>query len=309
MTTETTTCIQCGAAAATLLATGTDYDCGTTSEMFQFGRCSHCGHGYLNPRPTVESASEIYPSDYYTLDASHQPDGFHLMGRMKDWVVRRRLRAFLRAVPQGGCVVDLGCGDGTLLLAIRTERPDTRLMGVDFAVSAPQRTRLEQAGIEVIESALEDAPLPNDVSLVVMNQVIEHLWDVVGCLRKVHDSLRPGGMFSICTPNTDGYDRRWFHEGAWGGYYFPRHLNLFSKDGLARQLAQSGLRVTEWRSLLAPLIWMSTARALQVRCGWPRWMRLRDGNVPFLVLFTLLDMVALAFGMVTSNQQLIAVKD
>lgn len=38
-------------------------------------------------------------------------------------------------------------------------------------------------------------------------------------------------------------------------------------------------------------------------------MRLRDGNVPFLVLFTLIDMAALAFRVVTSNQQVIAVKD
>ncbi len=309
MTTEKTQCLLCGADDAVPLASGPDYDCETTSEIFHFVRCRQCGHVYLNPRPTVESASEIYPANYYTLDASHQPDGWHVMGRMKDLVVRRRLRAFLRSVPQGGTVADLGCGDGALLLAMRRERPDARLLGVDFAVAATQRERMEKAGITVIESSLEDAPLPNDVSLVVMNQVIEHLWDVDACMEKVRSCLRPGGMFSICTPNTDGYDRPWFHDGAWGGYYFPRHLNLFSREGLSRYIERFGLRVTERNSLLAPLIWMSTARALQARRGWPRWTRLRDGNVIFLILFSLFDMLALFLGKVTSNQQVVAVRD
>ncbi len=74
-------------------------------------------------------------------------------------------------------------------------------------------------------------------------------------------------MSSICTPNTGGHDRRWFHTGARGGCYFPRHLNLLSKVGLALPLPLSDPRMTEWRSSLAPLIWMSSARALQVRLG------------------------------------------
>lgn len=309
MTTEKTQCLLCGADEVTPLAVGIDYECATTAVTFHFGRCSQCGHVYLNPRPTLQSAPEIYPADYYTLNTSHQPDGFRLLGRMKDRVVRSRLRPLLHAVPQGGSIVDLGCGDGSLLLAMRQERPDTRLCGVDFAVSAIQRERMEKAGISVIESALESAPLPNDVSLVVMNQVIEHLWDVEACLQKVRGCLRSGGMLSVCTPNTEGYDASWFHKGAWGGYYFPRHLNLFSQAGLSRQFERTGMRVTQWRPLLAPLIWMSTARALQARQGWPRWTRLNDTNVIFLTLFTLLDMVALNLGAVTSNQQMILVKE
>lgn len=308
MITEKTNCLLCGEDDAEIVASGPDYDCETTTEVFHFGRCRKCGHIYLNPRPTVECASEIYPSDYYTLAASHQPDGWSVIGRMKDVVVRGRLRAFLRGVPHGGTVVDLGCGDGALLLAMRRERPDARLMGVDFAVSTSQREKMEKAGITVIESALEAAQLPDDVSLVIMNQVIEHLWDVDACMEKVRSCLRTGGMFSVCTPNTDGYDRPWFHDGAWGGYYFPRHLNLFSREGLSRYLECFGLRVTERNSLLAPLIWMSTARALQARRGWPKWTRLRDGNVIFLVVFSLFDALALMLGRVTSNQQVVAVK-
>jgi SAM-dependent methyltransferase len=301
-------CLLCGADDANTVASGPDYDCETTSQMFCMVRCRRCDHMYLNPRPTLECAPQIYPSHYYTLDASHQPDGWSLMGRIKDLVVRGRLRAYLRAVPLGGTVVDLGCGDGALLMGMRLERPDAKLIGVDLAISAKQRGRMEEAGITVIESPLETVRLPHDVSLIIMNQVIEHLWDVDACMQKVHSCLRSGGFLNVCTPSTDGYDRLWFHDAVWGGYYFPRHLNLFSCEGLRRYIEGVGLNINEHKSLLAPLIWMGTARALQIQLSWPRWMRPKDSNVFFLVLFTLLDMAALALGKRTSNQQVVAVK-
>lgn len=305
---EKAQCLLCGADDADIEASGPDYDCETTSEIFCMVRCRRCDHLYLNPRPTFECAPQFYPLDYYTLDGSHQPDGWSIMGRIKDLVVRRRLRGYLRCVPPGGTVVDLGCGDGSLLLGMRLERPDVKLFGVDMAVSVTQRQRMEEAEIIIIESPLEAAQLPHDVSLIIMNQVIEHLWKVDACMKKVHSSLRSGGFLNVCTPNTDGYDRSWFNDTAWGGYYFPRHLNLFSFEGLRRYVNGVGLHIKEHKFLLAPLVWMSTARALQIQSGWPRWMRLRDSNLPFLVLFTMMDIAALALGRPTSNQQLVAVK-
>jgi SAM-dependent methyltransferase len=301
-------CLLCGADDANTVASGSDYDCETTSELFCIVGCRRCGHMYLNPRPTLGCAPQIYPSYYYTLDASHQPDGWSIMGRIKDLVVRGRLRAYLSAVPPGGTVVDLGCGDGSLLMGMRLERPDAKLIGVDLAISIKQQRRMEEAGITVIESPLESARLPHDVSLIIMNQVIEHLWDVDACMQKVHSCLRSGGFLNVCTPSTDGYDRLWFHDAAWGGYYFPRHLNLFSRKGLISCIEGAGLKIKEHKSLLAPLIWMGTARSLQIQFAWPRWMRLKDSNVFFLVLFTLVDMAALALGKPTSNQQVVAVK-
>lgn len=305
---EKVQCLLCGADDADTVASGPDYECETTSEIFCIVRCCRCDHLYLNPRPTFECAHQIYPSDYYTLDASHQPDGRSVIGRIKDFIVRRRLRAYLRCVPPGGIVVDLGCGDGSLLLGLRFARPDAKLIGVDLAVSVKQRRRMEEADIAVIESPLEAAQLPHDVSLIIMNQVIEHLWNVEACMKKVHSSLRSGGFLNVCTPNSDGYDRSWFSDTAWGGYYFPRHLNLFGFEGLRSYVEGVGLHIKEHKLLLAPLIWMSTARALQIQFAWPRWMRLKDSNLSFLVLFTLVDIAALALGKPTSNQQVVAVK-
>ena len=307
---ETVSCVVCRSpAAGTLLAQGADYDYGTTGETFTFVRCHGCGHCYLNPRPAPEDAPEIYPSNYYTLDGSHQTGRFHFMGALKDAVVVRRLKGLLRTVPTGGQVVDLGCGDGALLLAIRRVRPDTRLIGVDLALSHSRRTRMEAAGITCIEAKLESANLPLGLDLVIMNQVIEHLWEVDACLAKISASLRTGGLLSVCTPNSDAYDARWFRTGAWGGYYFPRHLNLFNRKSLTQVLTRHHLRLAEWRQLVAPLVWASTLRALQVRQGWPRLTRPLDSNLLVLAVFSLLDRLVIATGGISSNQQIVVARE
>ena len=52
-----------------------------------------------------------------------------------------------------------------------------------------------------------------------------------------------------------GLYRRFFASGAWEGYYFPRHLNLYNFGRLAALLNRVGLAVESRRNLPAPLIW------------------------------------------------------
>ena len=96
---------------------------------------------------------------------------------------------------------------------------------------------------------------------------------------------------------------------AWGGYHFPRHLNLFTPDSLGRLLARYGFRTVASVNLAAPLVWLATTQNLAGRYGLPvRWF-LRESNLPLLSAFTALDLLMSALGRSTSNQQLVAVRE
>lgn len=300
---EQTRCLMCGEPPPNAShARGFDYEYETSAREFVFVECPQCGHVYLNPRPCIADARAIYPSNYYTLTGAQRG----LLGPIKDVVLMRRLRALLRDVPMGGAAVEVGCGDGALLLAMRRARPDLTLVGVDLQFTAHHRKSLEDADIECRESTMEEAEFSVDFDLAVMNQLIEHLWDIPRCLARIAECLKPGGQLSISTPNLRGWDRQFFSDGTWGGYYFPRHLNLFTPKRLESLLDEYGFEVVKTGNLVAPLIWIASCHnTLKAReSGLHRFFF--DGNMAALAVFTTLDTAAKLLGKETSNMQVIA---
>lgn len=305
---EPASCIVCGADGGRPFATGRDYEYDTSEREFVFVECEGCGHVHLDPRPTFDSASAIYPAHYYALSGAHRSGALSLLGRVKDVVVTRRVRPLVSDVRPGGRVLEVGCGDGSLLLSIGRVRPDLRLVGIDLQFSGPTRHSLERQGVEVVEGALEETDFGEPLDMVIMNQLVEHLWEPRACLARVYEALRPGGILSISTPNLDGWDRRFSAAHAWGGYHIPRHLNLFTRPSLSRLLEQHGFRVVHTVDLVAPLIWVATAHNwLQIR-GSSLHRMFRDTNLAAVAVATVVDWLAIRLGATTSNQQVIAVK-
>ncbi|MBB3561201.1 SAM-dependent methyltransferase [Rhizobium sp. BK512] len=225
---------------------------------------------------------------------------------------RKRLKNVLAVLPTGGRILDVGCGNGELLIALREARPDLELFGLDWHFPSTTRQALESKGIQLIESALETAELPPvPFDLIILLQLIEHLWEPEKSLRQLIAALSDGGRLLIETPNTDGWDRKLFSEGAWGGYYFPRHLNLYNFERLGSLLRKAGMVVETQRSLPAPLIWVySFQAAIQARFGWKSTVTKLVGvkNLPLVALFAFIDSVSIAIGFTTSNQQTVAKK-
>jgi fatty acid desaturase/2-polyprenyl-3-methyl-5-hydroxy-6-metoxy-1,4-benzoquinol methylase len=304
---EEPACVLCGAAEpGEIAATGYDYEYGTSDRAFTFVRCARCAHCYLNPRPTIRSLAAIYPDTYYTRSAEHTQDESPWLARIKERIVTKRLQPLLAGLRTNGAMVDVGAGDGTLLMQVRRLRPDVRLLAVDWSFTAAQIGRFRELDIDYLEAPLEEADLGDAAfDVAVMNQVIEHVWDVRGGLAKLRRAIGPGGNLSISTPNFNGYEQRWF-AGRWGNCYFPRHLNLFSSVALRRLLEECGFQVVATFQLAAPLVWV---RSFQYSCK-ARGSRLAalftDHNLPALAAFSAMDWTMTALGFETSNVQCIA---
>ncbi|MFA6012172.1 MAG: class I SAM-dependent methyltransferase [Desulfobacteraceae bacterium] len=310
-----TVCMICGAGESSVVARGKDYEYRTSERDFTFVACSTCGHVYLNPRPGDHCLHLAYPDNYYTVSGRHTSRQSAIIARLKSFVIKRRLRFFQELLKGRGRILEVGCGDGVLLVDLKTRNPQLDLVGLDLALGKETIKRCKAMGITLMETSVEQADLGHDrYDLIIVNQVIEHVPDPAQVMQNLAKALKHGGYISIETPNRDGYDHTFFRRSFWGGYYFPRHLHLFDRDGLKSCVENSGLTVVYQGYLLAPIIWIFSIHALLshgLNEGRTKEMMseiFSDRNPFCLAVFTLVDLLARLAGFPTSNQKIIGRK-
>jgi hypothetical protein len=123
--------------------------------------------------------------------------------------------------------------------------------------------------------------------------VLEHVIEPRVVLERAHRLLRPGGHLLVQLPTISSWEAKIFGRN-WGGYHFPRHLQMVSRGGLARLLTDVGFEEVQIRS--APHI--QTALSLQnalVRVGYRPTMRYGKTPVYSLLLVAVLPYETVAW--------------
>jgi SAM-dependent methyltransferase len=285
------------------IARGRDFEYHTTGDQeFQVNRCATCATLVLDPRPADHEIASLYPPEYepYRFDALNP-----VVRLGRDVVQRGKTRLLAAHAPAGGTIVDVGCGGGALLRLVAAHHPGRfRLVGWDYP--GPHLERLAATGIDVIAAPIEEAHVPRDVDLFVLNQVIEHVPHPDQLVITLANALRPGGHLLIETPDTSGLDARWFRDRHWGGYHFPRHMVLFNPENLATLVERCGLRVVETAHLASPAFWVQSLHhtAIESRFAWLAPLcTLR--NVPLVAAVAAWDTLRSRVAP-TSNQRMVA---
>jgi len=126
------------------------------------------------------------------FDYLRQRSGLGLLYR-KYWVYPRLNKAL------HGRVLDVGCGVGDML----AYRPDTT--GVDINPHTVAWCRSQ--GLDVYEMVKDVLPFDNgSFQGVVLDNVIEHLYDPEKLLCEIHRVLESKGVFVVGVPGLRGYD-------------------------------------------------------------------------------------------------------
>lgn len=117
-----------------------------------------------------------------------------------------------RYVTAGTRCYDLGCSLGAATLAMRRniEATDCDIQAIDVAPAMVNRCRnlLASDGsptpVDVRQADIRDIEIAN-ASMVVMNYTLQFLpsADRTGLIRRIHDGMRPGGVFVLSEKVTD----------------------------------------------------------------------------------------------------------
>jgi len=252
---ERVSCALCGTDDAEPLLRAKDYR-SERPETFQVVRCQRCGLSYTNPRPSAQDLLSLYGESYRPFRARSNP--------LLRWIWRRRtdqiIRRWQEMLPPGGNLLEVGCGTGETLAALRDEG-GWAVTGVEPSPYACRVAR-ERRGLNVYQGSLPHIELEaNSFDGIIMRHTLEHVPDPLVVVKRAFRALRPGGRCFILVPNLASMEARIFGS-RWYDLDLPRHLYHFTPATLTHLLKEGGFRVVGLRSDRAPNGWVGSLRHL-----------------------------------------------
>jgi len=224
------TCILCGSRNRELLI---------EKDPWKIYRCTSCGLGVLDPRPTDEELTELYTRDYF---ASQYDEGVDLGSpEFKKWLslLEHRVR-FFSSKKAKGRLLDIGCGNGYFLALCRSKA--YKVQGIDISEWAATYA-IETLGLPVHVGQIDEVELPGrHFDIITLWHSLEHTRDPRYTIERAKGWLKANGILVIEVPNYEGRDARSYGED-WIGWQFPFHFFHFTPASLKRLLAECGFRV------------------------------------------------------------------
>lgn len=130
-------------------------------------------------------------------------------------------------------ILDIGCGEGSLLQSLRAAHPQAHVTGTDLATTAVDLARAQiPGGTFAVLDVSKDA-LPETFDLVVCADVVEHIEDDEAALANMAAMTNPGGHLVVATLQGRMRD---FEKGV-------GHLRNYARGELEAKIERAGLQV------------------------------------------------------------------
>lgn len=179
------------------------------------------------------------------------------------------------SAPQGGVLLDVGCGQGKSFRLLQEAFQPRRMIGLDADPHSLELARAEAASeqidAELIAGDCARITLPDhSVDIVFCHQTFHHLVEQERALAEFWRVLKPGGLLLFAESTKayiDSWVIRWF-------FRHPMHVQK-SADGYLQMLRAQGFEF-EPRHVSLPYLWWSRARDFGLLERW----RLKQPSPP-----------------------------
>jgi len=208
-------------------------------------RCQQCSLESVNPLPSIENLQENYDREMksdtrkspYFLEYIHERQ---TRSRSYDKTYKHRMDLIERLYGRKGNLLDVGCGAGFFMRHAQSRGWNAHGIDIlpEYIDYARETLKLQQIHCATLE---KHSFAPQYFDAVTLWDLIEHLPHPLDSLKHIHQILKPGGLLTIWTPNTQNGV---LLKEQWTGYWPRQHLYFFSRSTLENLLEQAGFRIT-----------------------------------------------------------------
>lgn len=195
----------------------------------QITRCTNCSLVYVNPQEDsarlLKGYEEVIDPEYIETEKYRKLILFAHLKKIEQWKTKGKL-------------LDIGCFAGYFLSLAK--KNGWKPYGIEPSVWA--RKIAKKHGALIIGKDIGATKLPRDFfDAVTLWDVIEHLPNPKKIILKIYNSLKPGGIIALATPNVDSLFAKIL--GAKCPFFIRMHLVLFSPQTLQQLLEDCGFHV------------------------------------------------------------------
>ena len=164
-------------------------------------------------------------------------DSAYEAGREERGLQAHKLLEIARKLQPGGWLLDIGAGSG--MLVEQALQMGYRAQGIE--PSAWLYKVAKQRGLPVHLGTFPHPAATSPFDVITLIDVIEHVSNPVDLLRNIAESLSPGGIALIVTPDVSSVAARLM---GWKWWHFRvAHIGYFNKRSLSLALDRAGLQL------------------------------------------------------------------
>jgi 2-polyprenyl-3-methyl-5-hydroxy-6-metoxy-1,4-benzoquinol methylase len=193
--------------------------------------------------PELAESSSTYNPEMFDTLVKIEETNFWFVNRaaLIVWLVKRHF-------PHGGKMLEVGCGTGSVLLALRRSDIQFKLFGSELHSRGLEfaRQRLDR-GITLMQMDARKIPARGEFDVIGAFDVLEHIPEDDEVMRQMYSALRPNGGVIIAVPQ---------HPWLWSpADEEAQHQRRYALGELETKLKRCGFaieRTTSFNSLLLP---------------------------------------------------------
>jgi SAM-dependent methyltransferase len=198
----------------------------------------------------VDVEHDPAPAAYRAARVAHWNALAATRSRMGGSYHRWLQRVYAWLIPPGARVLELGCGQGDLLAAVKPSRG----VGVDFSPDMLEAARRRHPALELVLADVHDlGRIRGPFDAVILSDLLNDVWDVQTVLEQLHRLIQPGTRVII-----NSYSRLWelpLRLAESLHLALPqRQQNWLTTEDISNLLRLSGFEtIRRWPEVLLPL--------------------------------------------------------
>lgn len=236
------------------------------NKSYSIFKCTFCNCEFLNPQPNKNEIIKIYEEIYRQKKLSkvkaRSAISKYLVKKRNELIKQKEISTdklffwpLIYTFPEvilmckdltrnsSKSVLDVGCGDGSLLLLLKDVFGYKDLMGMDFSKRSVEICR--KKGLETTRSDL--STIKDKFDLITLIHVLEHIPNPSIFVKTLSKLLKKDGIIIISLPNANSLGKVLFNQG-WSGYNIPKHYVNYSKKGVINLFINKGMNLARYRT-------------------------------------------------------------